>query len=179
MNDLAARLDSLDREAVAAALTRCCGARRWVEEMMARRPWQTDEALYAAAEEIWQGLEAKDWRQAFAHHPRIGDRSAAAAPAATRQWSRSEQSGAAGSSAAVQERLAELNLRYEERFGHVFLICASGRSGEEMVAELERRLQQEPAAELAEAAAEQAKITRLRLKKLATELPSTERGESP
>ncbi len=170
MNELATRLDGLSREGVEAALSRCCGAQRWVEGMVARRPWKTNEALFAAADEIWRGLSPEDWREAFSHHPRIGERKATASPAATRAWSADEQAGATGSSSLVQDRLALLNRRYDERFGHVFLICASGLSGEEMLAELERRLEQDPAAELAQAAAEQAKITRLRLEKLSTEI---------
>lgn len=170
MNELATRLDGLSREAAEAAISRCCGAQRWVDGMAERRPWKTNEALFAAADEIWRALEPEDWREAFAHHPRIGERKDEASPAATGAWSADEQAGAARSSAAVQERLAELNRRYDERFGHVFLICATGRSGEEMLAELERRIEQDPTTELAQAAAEQAKITRLRLEKLIDEL---------
>ncbi len=179
MNELARRLGSLSVEAATAALTRCCGAHRWVEGMLARRPWATDEALFAAADEVWNSLAEDDWREAFSHHPRIGERRPAVNSPATAAWSSEEQSAAAQSSQEVKDRLAQLNRRYDERFGHLFLICASGRSGEEILAELERRLGQEPAVELAEAAAEQAKITRLRLARLSAELAAaTPLGET-
>ena len=164
---VAAYLDGLGPEAATKALTRCCGSRRWVEGMLARRPFGSDPRLYEAADEVWGALGPEDWREAFSHHPRLGERRLeTAAPADTREWSRGEQAGAAASSGDVQRALAEGNALYEARFGHVFLLCATGKSGEEMLAELERRLEQSPEEELRTAADEQAKITRLRLAKL-------------
>lgn len=124
-----------------------------------------------AAERAWWGLPPADWTEAFGAHPRIGEagndggrRRATGAPA----WPQEEQSGAADATAEARRALAEGNRKYEKRFGHVFLICATGRHAEEMLAELRRRLHNDPAAELRIAAGEQAKITRLRLEKLVT-----------
>ncbi len=174
MQNSAELLDSLDEAGARQALERCCGAQRWVGGMLARRPFANSANLHQAADEVWSELGSEDWLEAFSHHPRIGDRQMAGAAQETRRWSSGEQAGASRASAQVQQALERGNQRYEERFGHVFLICASGRSGEEMLAELKRRLTNEPTQELREAAAEQAKITHLRLDKLAQDGP----GES-
>ncbi len=175
MIDLGQWLDALDEHSTQQALSRCCGARRWIAAMVARGIFSTAAAVHQAAEQIWWQLTPEDWLEAFSHHPRIGDRQLSGAARENRQWSSSEQAGASQADATVQRALEQGNQRYEERFGHVFLICASGRSGSEMLAELERRLHNDAAAELREAAAEQVKITHLRLDKLTVE--STE-GES-
>ncbi|HUO86001.1 MAG TPA: 2-oxo-4-hydroxy-4-carboxy-5-ureidoimidazoline decarboxylase, partial [Thermoanaerobaculia bacterium] len=116
------------------------------------------------AEEIWWQLTAADWLEAFAAHPRIGERAAGESTSA--RWSAGEQAGATAAADDVKQAIAAGNRRYEERFGHVFLISAAGRSGSEILAALERRLANEPQRELHEAAAEQAAITRLRLERL-------------
>lgn len=154
-------LNALSAEAVRASLTQCCGAGRWVEEMARSRPFASDAEVLEAAERAWWGLQPADWLEALARHPRIGETSKDAA-----SWSREEQSGVVKAAAEVRAALAEGNREYEKRFGHVFLICATGRSAEEMLAELRRRLGHDPARELEVAAGEQAKITRLRLEKL-------------
>ncbi len=137
---------------------------------MAGRPYADRTALHAAAERCWGALSPAGWREAFAHHPRIGE---AAGPrgSATAAWAGAEQAGATGADAATLAALAEGNRAYEARFGHVFLVCATGRGAAEMLALLRARLANEPAAELRVAAAEQAKITRLRLEKLLEEAP--------
>lgn len=174
--DLAQWLGDLPTDETRAALTRCCGSRRWVEAMLASRPWGSEEELFLHAGREWNLLGPDDWLEAFSHHPRIGERRPNAAPAATRAWSSREQAGAASEPEAVLDRLHDLNRRYEDRFGHVFLICATGKSGKEMLAELEHRLENEADVELREAAAEQAKITRLRLEKLRAEIGTSEEG---
>jgi OHCU decarboxylase len=161
-------LNAVGRAEAVAALRACCASHRWAERMAALRPFPLLEAVLAAAEETWWRLEREDWLAAFAAHPRIGER--ATAGHADRGWSAGEQAGAAGLEAERAARLAELNRRYEERFGWVYLVCATGRSGDEMLEILERRLGDEPEHELRVAAAEQAKITRLRLEKLLAEL---------
>lgn len=158
--EVAASLNALENAAAREALRRCCGASRWVDGMLARRPYVDDDALFAAADDVWWGLGVEDWLEAFAAHPRIGDRSAA------QGWSREEQSGIDAASADVAARLRDGNERYERRFGHVFLICAAGRTAGEMLAELKRRVTNDAGTELREAAEEQCKITRLRLRKL-------------
>jgi 2-oxo-4-hydroxy-4-carboxy-5-ureidoimidazoline decarboxylase len=149
-------------------LASCNGARRWVEEMMARRPFGTRDALLAAARDAWFALDEADWREAFAHHPRIGDRDELARKfAATRHLSEREQTGVAHASDEVLEALATGNRTYEARFGYIFIVCATGRTADEMLAMLRARLDQDPATEIHSAAAEQAKITELRLLALA------------
>lgn len=148
----------------AAELLTCCGSPRWAAAVAALRPFRDLDHLQEAADEAWWALDEADWLEAFAAHPRIGER--AAGGGAHAGWSKEEQSAAQRSEQAVRDEIARLNAEYEERFGHVFLICASGKSGEEILAELHRRLDNEPATELRIAAEEQAKITRLRLERL-------------
>lgn len=156
-----ARLNDLSPDAAERELRRCCGSERWVREMAARRPIASDTALLEAADSIWWDLEPADWREAFAAHPRIGERDGGA-------WSAEEQAGMNEASRRLEAEIREGNRAYEAKFGHVFLICATGLSAAEMAEALERRLDNDPVAELRIAAAEQAKITKLRLRKLAT-----------
>ena len=156
----AAYLNSLSLAAARAALDRCCGARHWVDAMLAARPFVSDAELLATAERVWWGLGRADWLEAFAAHPRIGGGGAVTA------WARREQAGADGAAEATLAALAQGNLTYEERFGHVFLISATGKTADEMLGALRGRLTNDPATELRVAADEQAKITRLRLDKL-------------
>jgi len=142
-----------------AALTRCCGCRRWVAEMMDARPFRDDAGMSAAAERIWWSLGPADWRESFAVHPRIGERGKDA-------WSRDEQSGVDRAAEQTQRALADANRSYEQHFGHVFLICATGLSGDQMLEDLNRRLRNDATTELRVAAGEQMKITRLRLERL-------------
>lgn len=135
--------------------------------MLARRPFGDRERLFAAAETVFLSLEEADWREAFDHHPRIGDRDALRARfASTRAWAEGEQAGAREAQDDVLDALAEGNRAYEVRFGFIFIVCATGKSAEEMLGLLRGRLPNEPEAELQVAATEQAKITRLRLAKL-------------
>ena len=152
-------LNALGEGAAATALTRCCAARRWVDSMLAARPFASDAALFAAAERAWWGLGREDWLEAFAAHPRIGER-------ADDAWARREQAGAERAGQATAAALARGNRVYEGRFGHVFLICATGKGADELLRALEARLANDAAGELRIAAGEQAKITRLRLERL-------------
>lgn len=148
-------------------LMRCCGARRWAAQLAARRPFQTLEAVLHEADEIWSRMDRTDWLEAFRHHPKIGDvASLRTRFAATRQWAAGEQAGVQTADEEVLRRLAEGNARYEEKFGFIFIVCATGKTAPEMLALLEARLKNRPADELRIAAAEQAKITRIRLCKL-------------
>jgi 2-oxo-4-hydroxy-4-carboxy-5-ureidoimidazoline decarboxylase len=161
------QLDRLDDAAARVALERCCGATRWVERMCAARPYRDRAALLAAAESAFSGLGPADWREAFAHHPRIGDLASLRAKyASTAAWARGEQRGAAAAAAATLAALAEGNRAYEERFGYIFIVCATGKSADEMLALLRARMPHSPEREIAIAAEEQMKITRLRLEKL-------------
>jgi 2-oxo-4-hydroxy-4-carboxy-5-ureidoimidazoline decarboxylase len=152
---------------VRAALLRCCGSRRWADRMLARRPFASAADLFSAADKIWAGLDRADWLEAFAAHPRIGDLDGLKKKfAATATWSAGEQAGVVGAEEEVLRELAEGNRQYEERFGHIFIVCATGKTAAEMLRLLRERLPNVPAKELAIAAAEQAKIMRLRLEKL-------------
>ncbi len=162
------RLDNLSDAEARAALLRCCGSTRWVEAMLAARPFGALSRLYQHAARSWRALDAKDWHEAFSHHPRIGDAKAAAAGGTAAK----EQAGAAAAPEAVKQALAEGNKKYEAKFGHIYLVCATGKTGLELLAILEQRLKNEPGTELRVAAREQEKITQLRLEKLL-------RGDTP
>jgi OHCU decarboxylase len=151
-------LNGLDLGAATRELARCCGSARWANAMAARRPFESAEDLYRAADAVWWSLDSGDWLEAFGHHPRIGERAAG--------WAKDEQAGARGAAQTTLDALTALNREYELKFGHVFLICATGKSADDMLRELRRRLPNDPAPELRIAAGEQAKITRLRLQKL-------------
>lgn len=151
-------LNGLDHAAAERELLRCCGSTRWAAALVGRRPFRDLEEVMRVAEETWWKLEGGDWLEAFSHHPRIGDRAEG--------FAGDEQAAARSASAETLRRLAEMNRAYERKFGHVFLIFATGRTADEMLAHLERRLANDPARELAVAAAEQARITRLRLERL-------------
>jgi 2-oxo-4-hydroxy-4-carboxy-5-ureidoimidazoline decarboxylase len=151
------------------AFLRCCGSARWADAMAAARPFADRDAVLAAAERLADALVAADWREAFAHHPRIGDRAALRQRFATAAWAADEQHGAATATDDVLDRLAEGNRRYEERFGHIFIVCATGLTAGEMLARLTGRMSNDPARELAIAAGEQRAITRLRLARLLEE----------
>jgi 2-oxo-4-hydroxy-4-carboxy-5-ureidoimidazoline decarboxylase len=153
-------LESAQRE-----LLLCCGSKRWAEQMAARRPYRTFEALSGAADEVWFSLSKSDWLEAFSHHPRIGERQLREKFSATAQWAQQEQKGTSGASENVLQALAAGNEEYQKRFGFVFLICATGKSAEEMLLSLDQRLGNGPERELKTAAGEQSKITQIRLKK--------------
>lgn len=164
MKTPATYLNALSDEDAREELLRCCHSEDWAEALTESRPFAGDFELYEKAEAAWWALDSADWLEAFAAHPRIGDRPAQGS--STAEWSSAEQAGMEEAPDPVQTAIAAGNRLYEKRFGHVFLICASGRSGEEMAAELTRRLMNTPEVELRTAAEEQARITRLRLERL-------------
>ena len=158
------RIDSATPDEAGQLLGVCCGSTRWVESMIARRPFGSTGRLLAAADEVWRALSPDDWREAFSHHPKIGDRDLRQTRfASTRHLSEREQSGVAGAPDGVVEQLAEANREYEDRFGYIFIVCATGRSAAEMLVLLRSRLDNDPASEIQIASGEQAKITALRL----------------
>jgi OHCU decarboxylase len=146
---------------------KCCGSVRWANAMTERRPYNTFAELARAASDIWWALEKSDWLEAFRSHPQIGEKKASAEVSAqSQQWSGQEQGGVRDANPDTVDALAQLNRQYEEKFGFIFIVCATGKSAGEMLAILRERLDNEIDAELPIAAAEQAKITELRLKKL-------------
>jgi OHCU decarboxylase len=169
-------LNALDPDTAARQLLRCCGSSRWARLMAAARPFATPEAMATTADRCWDALDPADWLEAFAAHPKIG--AAGAGPAersakalaedrgAAEDWSAREQAGLAGAADATLLNLANLNRAYEARFGYIFIVCATGQSAAGMLELLERRIGNDPEAEIRLAADEQRKITHLRLMKL-------------
>jgi allantoicase len=157
------KLNALSSDEATAALVRCCASKRWAGTLAAARPFEDRAALLRIAERAWWQLREDDWLEAFAAHPRIGDRGGSA-------WSAGEQAAASAATDSVAAELAELNQAYADRFGFVFLICATGRGAASILDDLRARLGADRDAEVRTAAEEQAKITRLRLAKLLTEL---------
>jgi len=148
-------------------LSECCGSSKWVNEMVAKRPFRKRENVFKAADEVADTMEPKDWLEAFEHHPRIGDKpDAKTGISAGVEWATMEQAGmeAAGNYAKIA--LMRANQEYERRFGYIYIVCATGKSADEMIGILHERLGNDPEKELRVAADEQRKITRLRLEKL-------------
>ena len=161
------RVDEALPEEARALLRTCCGSSRWIELMLQRRPFGSVDALVSASREIWFSLAAADWQEAFADHPRIGDRGALKRKfAETRHLASQEQSGVDGAANDVLEALAQGNREYESRFGYIFIVCASGLTADDMLTMLKARLTNDPATELRIAAREQSKILDIRLRKL-------------
>lgn len=151
----------------------CCGSRTWSNAMVKLRPVGDRSTLLNAADEVWQNLDEEDWREAFLSHPRIGESRVEAVaawplPVRSANWSEAEQSRVAAGALAddtLKTALAEANREYEAKFGHIFIVCASGKGGPEILKILRSRLVNDPASELREAAEQQRQITRLRLEK--------------
>jgi 2-oxo-4-hydroxy-4-carboxy-5-ureidoimidazoline decarboxylase len=149
------------------AFLRCCTSEHWADEMARHRPFTSQDALFEHAESLWWDLSADHWLQAFAGHPKIGDiDSLRKKYAGSRAWSEGEQKGVESAAEEVLKRLARMNDTYEEKFGYIFIVCATGKSAAEMLEILESRLPNPPDRELKIAAAEQARITAIRLEKL-------------
>jgi len=161
------RLNALLPRQAKAAFLDCCGSPVWARAMNERRPFATAGELLAAADTLWQSAGREQWLEAFRSHPEIGERKAEAQQSgAAREWSAGEQSGVRGAADSTREALAAANRAYRERFGYIFIVCATGKSAEEMLALCEQRLANSPERELEVAAEEQRKITQLRLEKL-------------
>ncbi len=142
------------------------GSQAWARAMLARRPFASVRALFAAADAAWWALGPDDWLEAFAAHPRLGEpKKAATQTERSADWSKGEQQGVAGAADDVRARLAALNERYAERFGFIFICFATGRTAAQVLELLERRVENTREQELESAAREQARITRLRIEK--------------
>ncbi|MGD0301876.1 MAG: 2-oxo-4-hydroxy-4-carboxy-5-ureidoimidazoline decarboxylase [Bryobacteraceae bacterium] len=154
-----AEFNTVPRYRAEAELIQVCGSRAWVRGMAGRRPFGDLDRLLRAASEVWWSLDETDWQEAFSAHPKIG-------ATTTGAWSAQEQSGMRRAGAAVTTELEEANQEYLAKFGYIFIVCASGKSADEMLAILRSRLTNAPDREIRIAADEQAKIIRLRLEKL-------------
>ncbi|HEX7418363.1 MAG TPA: 2-oxo-4-hydroxy-4-carboxy-5-ureidoimidazoline decarboxylase, partial [Thermoanaerobaculia bacterium] len=169
-------------------LLSCCGSLKWAEAIAKARPFAHWDDLTALADRIWSRLGSEDWLEAFRAHPRIGqnvilsredgeesgrgkdaphpDSSRSTALGMTKTWTSDEQSGTTGASQETMNALAEGNREYEKKFGHIYLVCATGRTADDMLANLRERMKNGAATELRVAAEEQRRITALRLEKL-------------
>ena len=157
-------IDAAQPDVARRLLRTCCGSERWVEGMMRSRPFASRDTVLSAARDVWLALEETDWKEAFSHHPKIGDRDALRRRfPATHHLSAQEQAGVDGAHEGVLGDLASRNHEYEARFGYIFIVCATGKSADEMLALLRERLTNTPTDEIRVAAGEQAKITALRL----------------
>jgi 2-oxo-4-hydroxy-4-carboxy-5-ureidoimidazoline decarboxylase len=162
------RINTLNDDDARESFMRCCGSTRWSELMLRARPYESAAVLVETAERFWWGLSKDDWLEAFGAHPRIGEIDALRARfASTAAWASREQAGALGASEDVLNELAIGNRQYEARFGYIFIVCATGKTAEEMLELLRQRLSNEAEAEIKLAAAEQIAITLIRLERLA------------
>lgn len=161
-------LNHLEKSALTETLQKCCGSLAWVEHMATAFPISDAETLMDEANTKWNSLPEANWREAFTHHPKIGGNLAALREkfASTSTWAEGEQASVKEASQATLEALAAGNEEYERKFGHIFIVCATGKTAEEMLALLQARLPNKPEEEILIAMSEQRKITRLRLEKL-------------
>jgi len=167
MNQSVKTLNELSALAAEAEFLKCCGSTKWASAMVGARPFPHAPALFDKADALFGLLSDEDWLEAFRAHPKIGEKKAATAQSDTaRKWSAQEQAKTAQAGADVMTGLAEGNREYEQRFGFIFIVCATGKTAEEILADLNQRLRNSPETELRNAAEEQRKITRLRLEKL-------------
>jgi OHCU decarboxylase len=161
------RLNALPADEAQRELLTCCGSRAWARRVAAARPFADAVALFDRADAVWWELDESDWREAFRSHPKIGEKKAEAGQTGREQaWSAGEQAGMTGAADATRDALAEGNRAYEARFGYIYIVCATGRTADEMLALLRQRLANDPGTEIRVAAEEQRRITRIRLEKL-------------
>jgi 2-oxo-4-hydroxy-4-carboxy-5-ureidoimidazoline decarboxylase len=165
MSMVLSQWNNADEATALEAMLSCCGARRWASAMVASRPINDIANLRETADILWRTMEVTDWMEAFSCHPRIGDRAATRASAMSQEWSRGEQSSVASAPDRVLTELAAGNVEYENRFGFTYIVCATGKSAEEMLTILQKRLSNSRVAELHEAAEQQRQITQIRLRK--------------
>ena len=159
--------DHLELKDKTALLTKCCGSSAWVKKMLGIFPIQNLIDLLEYAEEEWYECNPADWLEAFQSHIPIGDiHSLLEKPATLTEWALAEQAGVMNTDPEVISELEKANELYEETFGYIFIIYATGKSAEEMLKNLNQRLLNDPEEELKTAASEQNKITQSRLRRL-------------
>ena len=161
------KINELTKEEAAELFSKCCGAKKWISGMTEARPFKTDQSIFENAWKIWTALDESDWLEAFKHHPKIGDiNSLREKYSSTKQLEENEQSGVNEASMEVLEELSRLNDEYEKKFGYIFIVCATGKSADEMLSIINNRINNDPQTEIKLAMEEQNKITKLRLEKL-------------
>ena len=168
-----AEFNGLPADAARQALLDCCSSARWADAVAAGRPYASVAGLHGRSDAAVTGLAPGDLRDALAGHPRIGERTGgrggqgdARDDSVADGWSRAEQAGLAGTAAATMQALADGNAAYERRFGHIYLVCATGRTAGELLALLTARLENDPDTEWGVVRSELQQINRIRLRKL-------------
>jgi 2-oxo-4-hydroxy-4-carboxy-5-ureidoimidazoline decarboxylase len=159
--------NGLPADAARPALMNCCPSSRWVGALQAGRPYDSVASLLRHSDESVAGLTPDDLRDALSGHPRIGEQ----ADGGNTRWSREEQAGVAGVAGATRRALADGNAAYEQRFGHIYLVCATGKPADKLLALLQERLTNDRDTEWRVVRSELRKINRIRLRKLIGELP--------
>jgi 2-oxo-4-hydroxy-4-carboxy-5-ureidoimidazoline decarboxylase len=166
VSEVLARWNGLPHEEAAREILPCCGSRTWAASMASKRPIQDGALLIATSDGIWRGLGELDWFEAFRSHPRIGESHAERdAPAQSSAWSAQEQQKAATADEAVKMALKWGNREYQQKFGRIFIVCATGKSASEILEILRRRLHNDEATELQQTVEEQRQIMHIRLRK--------------
>lgn len=159
--------NSLSKKEFYENLFRCCGSTHWANELTEHFPFNSIDELKTTSDKIWMQCNKKDWLEAFSHHPKIGERPDKKHES-TATWAGNEQSGMHEANVIVKNELAGLNNEYEEKFGYIYIVCATGKSAEELLSILKNRLTNIASQEIQVAAMEQNKITHLRIDKLFT-----------
>lgn len=165
MNAVLAAWNEAETSKAMDVMLACCAAQRWAQAMVALRPFRGVESLSLTADEVWSTMEEPDWMEAFAAHPRIGERRVQPEKTTASAWSQQEQSSTARAAQQVLAELAERNAQYEQVFGFTYIVCATGKSAEQMLSILQRRLTNDRQAELREAAEQQRQIMQIRIGK--------------
>jgi 2-oxo-4-hydroxy-4-carboxy-5-ureidoimidazoline decarboxylase len=164
-NSVLANWNQLDPTFAEREILPCCGSRAWSKKLAAQRPFDEVQQLLQASDRAWASLAEEDWKQAFDSHPRIGQKHARDATSESLAWSSEEQRAAMSGEDAAKLALAERNRQYEDRFGRIFIVCASGRSAAEILSILNARMNNNIAVEWREAGEQQRQITQLRLRR--------------
>jgi 2-oxo-4-hydroxy-4-carboxy-5-ureidoimidazoline decarboxylase len=165
VSEVLVRWNNLTQDEAVHEILPCCGSKTWAAGIASKRPIHDEGSLLATSDAIWGSLGEADWLEAFQGHPRIGEsRAEKAAPAQSSAWSEQEQQKAAAADEAMKNALRWGNREYELKFGRIFIVCATGKSASEILEILRRRLQNDPATELRQAAEEQRQIMQIRLR---------------
>ena len=161
------KINNAARKDAVTLFSKCCGSESWINKMISSRPFNTREELFEKSAEIWYSLEPADWKEAFEHHPKIGDlNSLKEKYSITKSIAANEQSGIDNADDSILRELSALNEEYEKRFGYIFIVCATGKSADEMLSVLKLRIRKSPETEIKSAMEEQNKITKIRLEKI-------------
>jgi OHCU decarboxylase len=165
MNQILNDFNQLEADQARTALLHCCAAKRWAHGLTSMRPFANEEELLLSSDKVCATMLEQDWMEAFRAHPRIGEQKVRHASAQSRAWSSEEQSSSSNAQITVLDKLAAGNHLYEQTFGFTYIVCATGKTADEMLTILEQRLSNDRDKELAEAAEQQRQITQLRLRK--------------